>query len=48
MKEILPGTIPSNSRGRAQQILRLQQKVNELQAKQNDLKNKDEHNSIGT
>lgn len=47
MKAILSGTISSNYRGRAQQILRLQQKVNELQAKQNNSRNTDEHNSTG-
>lgn len=54
MQAVLSGTGSSNCRGRAQQILMLQQKVNklqlklnELQAKPNDSKNKDAHSSTG-
>jgi hypothetical protein len=47
MQTVLMGTGSSNYIGRAQKILVLQQKVNELQAKQNDSKTKELHNSIG-
>jgi len=47
MQTVLSGTGSSNYIGRAQKILVLQQKVNELQAKQNDSKIKEQHNSNG-
>lgn len=47
MQAVLSGTGSSNSRGRAQQILVLQQKVNELQTKQNNSKNKDIYKTNG-
>lgn len=49
MQEVLSGTGLLNSRGRAQQILILQQKVKELQlqAKQNHFRNKDSNISTG-
>lgn len=47
MQAVLSGTGTSNSRGRAQQILVLQQRVNELQAKENDSRNKDIHKKNG-
>ncbi|XP_025207166.1 uncharacterized protein LOC112602990 [Melanaphis sacchari] len=43
MQKVLMGTGSSNYIGRAQKILILQQKVNELQAKQNDSKTKELH-----
>ncbi|CAH1722569.1 unnamed protein product [Aphis gossypii] len=43
MKTVLMGTGSSNYIGRAQKILVLQQKVNELQAKQSDSKTKELH-----
>ncbi|KAL4112439.1 hypothetical protein QTP88_016231 [Uroleucon formosanum] len=46
MQTVLLGTGSSNYIGRAQKILVLQQRVNELQAKQNDSKIKELHNSI--
>lgn len=45
MQTVLSGTGSSNYIGRAQKILVLQQRVNELQAKQNDSKIKELHNS---
>lgn len=47
MQAVLSGTGSSNSRGRAQQILVLQQRVNELQAKENVTRNKDIHKKNG-
>lgn len=47
MQAVLSGTGSSNSRGRAQHILMLQQRVNELQAKQNNTKNEDKHSLAG-
>lgn len=47
MQAVLSGTGSLNSRGRAQQILMLQQRVKELQTKQSDSRYKDEHNSTG-
>lgn len=47
MQAVLLGTGSSNYIGRAQKILVLQQKVNELQAKQNDSKIKELHYSTG-
>lgn len=47
MQTVLSGTGSSNYIGRAQKILVLQQRVNELQAKQNDSKIKELHNSTG-
>ncbi|XP_026817194.1 DNA repair protein RAD50-like [Rhopalosiphum maidis] len=44
MQTVLMGTGSSNYIGRAQKILVLQQKVNELQAKQSDSKTKELHN----
>lgn len=47
MQAVLSGTGSSNSRGRAQQILLLQQKVNKLEAMQNNSRNKDTLKSDG-
>lgn len=47
MKTVLMGTGSSNYIGRAQKILVLQQKVNELQAKQSDSKTKELHDLTG-
>jgi len=47
MQAVLTDTGSSNSRGRAQKILMLQQEVNELQTKLNILTNRDEHNFTG-
>lgn len=47
MQTVLMGTGSSNYIGRAQKILVLQQKVNELQAKQSDSKTKEQHNLTG-
>lgn len=47
MQTVLLGTGSSNYIGRAQKILMLQQRVNELQAKQNDSKIRELHNSTG-
>lgn len=47
MQTVLLGTGKSNYIGRAQKILVLQQRVNELQAKQRDSKIKELHNSTG-
>jgi len=47
MQTVLMGTGSSNYIGRAQKILVLQQKVNELQAKQSDSKTKELHNLTG-
>lgn len=47
MQEVLTNTGSSNFRGRAQQILKLQQKINELQATNNNSSNRNEHNLTG-
>jgi len=47
MQTVLLDTGKSNYIGRAQKILILQQRINELQAKQSDSKIKELHNSTG-
>jgi len=47
MQTVLSDTGSSNFRGRAQQILMLQQRVNELEGKSKTLRNKDVNYSTG-